>query len=303
MILVTGGTGMVGSRLVRGLVDRGKRVRVLSLPGDPYASRLAGVDCRIVSGDIANRESLAHLLDEVKTVYHLAAVILSRDPDVFRRVNSEGTRSLVEASKAAGVNHFIYVSSAAVLSPESSAYAKSKFHAETIVRNQETMESTVVRPTLIYGHGEGAEFRMFERFLETHSIVPFIGRGRAKKNPIHVDDFIQALMEIADNPRTYGKVYNLGGGEEITIRNLARLIVRTKGIRRWFVPVPVPLCRLLALVLERTMKEPPLTRYAISRMVCEANLDHDAAREDLGFRPRGVSEGLAQDRGSSILPI
>src|SRR5919199_3270174 len=108
MILVTGGAGVMGSRLVRGLVEKGERVRVLDRPG----TRLDGVDVDLRHGDVTDPSTLRGVFDGVKTVYHLAAVLIAYDPRVFQKVNVEGTRNVVNEAIHAGVEHFILVSSA-----------------------------------------------------------------------------------------------------------------------------------------------------------------------------------------------
>ena len=125
-ILVSGAAGTVGSRLVRGLLEQGHKVRGLVLPEDPLRSRLEDLDCRIVEGDITDRKSLAGAFEGVDLVYHLAAVILSHDPKVFEQVNVVGTRNMLQAAGEAGVGRFIYVSSASVVYPNSTPYSRSK---------------------------------------------------------------------------------------------------------------------------------------------------------------------------------
>jgi nucleoside-diphosphate-sugar epimerase len=284
----------MGARLVRGLVERGRRVRVLTLPGDPKVSTLDGVECEVVFGDVARAETLRGVFDGVKTVYHLAAIIIAYSRDVLWRVNVEGTRNVVQGALAAGVDHFIYVSSASAEWPQGSDYAQSKLAAEGIVKGQDRMRWTIVRPTLTYGRGEGQEFLMFLESLMKYPVVPFIGRGRAGKSPVLADDIVRGLQAIAGNAKTYGRTYNFSGGQDVSMRDLARLMLKHQGVRKPFLYLPVPLCRALAWLMERTMKRPPLTRYAISRILHEAAFDNSDARRDLGYDPVGVSEGLAR---------
>jgi nucleoside-diphosphate-sugar epimerase len=291
MILITGGAGMLGAPLVRELVGRGHKVRALTLPGDRAPDTLRGVPCEIVRGDVSDGRSLAGIFDGVKTVYHLAAVIIA-NADVIRRVNVEGTRNVAQGAASSGVGHFVYVSSAAVLYPYSTAYARSKMEGERIVTDQADMRMTIVRPTLIYGKGGGQEFTMFLEYLDRYPVIPFIGRGSAKKNPIHVEDLVRGLAAIAGNPKTYGKTYNLCGGQEISIRDMARLILLAQGRSKPIVSIPVWAASGLAAVLEKMMKNPPLTRYAISRIVQDAAPDGSETRKDLGLRPIGFEEGI-----------
>src|SRR5262249_32570508 len=166
VILVTGGAGVIGSRLVHGLVRAGHRVRVLTLPRDPYVSRLAGLDCEIVYGSVTDAASLRGACEGVETVFHLAAVLLNDDPNVVQRVNAEGTKTLVDASIRAGVQHFVLCSSISVTYPWTTPYNASKREAERIVREQRAMHWTIVRPTLAYNEHGGEEYRTFVDFLK-----------------------------------------------------------------------------------------------------------------------------------------
>jgi nucleoside-diphosphate-sugar epimerase len=291
-VLVTGAAGVMGARLSRGLVDAGWSVRALVLPGDPLRARLADLPCEIREGDVADAASLRGACDGVDTVYHCAAVIIAHDDAVFARVNREGTRHLCAEAAAAGVRHFVYVSSASVTYPALTAYGRSKRDAEDIVTGTGAFAFTIVRPTLVYDEAGGQEFLMFLRYLERFPVVPFIGPGRARKRPVWSGDVVDGLLRLAGNPVSHGKTYNLSGGEAIEIIELARLMLRHAGGARPFVSLPVPLCRALAAVLGRVMARPPLNRYVIAGMINDADLDPSLAMHDLGYRPIGVREGL-----------
>jgi NADH dehydrogenase len=289
---VTGAAGVMGARLSRGLAEAGWRVRALVLPGDPLRARLDDVPCEIREGDVADAASLRGACEGVDTVYHCAAVIIAHDDAVFARVNREGTRNVCAVAAAAGVRHFIYVSSASVTYPALTSYGRSKLDAEEIVKSAGGLAWTIVRPTLVYDETGGQEFLMFLGYLLRFPVVPFIGRGRARKRPVWSGDVVDGLLRLAGNPVTLGKTYNLSGGEAIEIAELARLMLAHAGAARPLLPVPVPLCRALAAVLSRVMERPPLSRYVIAGMINDADLDPALAMADLGYRPIGVREGL-----------
>ena len=292
MILVTGGTGVMGSRLVRGLVESGWKVRALAIPNDPLVSRLSGVNCEIFYGDITDASTLKGAFDSIETVYHLAAIIISNDPSLFQKVNVDGTRNVVEAAASQGVKHFIFVSSASVIYPRATPYSRSKRECEKIVSEQNTMHYTIVRPTLTYEKNGGQEFLMFLEYLKKFRVVPFIGRGRALKNPVHVDDIIKGFLAIAGNEKCYGKTYNFSGGEEISIWDLAQLMLKHQGVNKLFIPIPIWLCKFLSRLMGSVMDHPPLTEYIIVGITHDGNLDHSSATEDLGYRPIGIRKGL-----------
>ncbi len=278
----------MGRRLVRGLVEQGNRVRVLDRPG----SRLDGDHAELLHGDVTDPASLAGAFDGVDTVFHLAAILIAYDPDAFERVNVGGTRNVLQAAQAAGVKHFIMVSSASVVYPKTTAYSRSKRECERIVREQRGMQWTIVRPTLAYNEHGGEEFRMFLDYLRKYPVVPFIGRGRALKNPVHVDDLMRGFLAVVGNPAAYGKIYNFSGGEDISIWDLAHLMLRHQGISKPFLSLPVGLCTAIAGVLEGRMSRPPLTWNVIAGITQDANLDNSDARRDLGYAPIGIHEGL-----------
>jgi NADH dehydrogenase len=282
----------MGSRLVRGLVSAGWKVRALALPNDPFVSRLAGVDCEIFYGDISDAASLEGAFADVETVYHLAAIIIADNRKLFEKINVGGTRNMVEGAVSAGVNHFIFVSSASVVYPKTTPYSLSKRECERIVKEQRVMNYTVVRPTLAYEENGGQEFMMFMDYLKRYPVVPFIGTGSCLKNPVHVDDLMRGFLALAGNDKSFGKTYNFSGGEELTLWELAGLMLKHQGIKKVFVPIPVPLCRMVSTIMEKTMKRPPLTWNAIAGAIQDANLDHSSATEDLGYNPIGVREGL-----------
>jgi NADH dehydrogenase len=302
---VTGAAGVMGARLVRGLVDAGWRVRALVLPGDRLRSRLDGTSCEIFEGDVADAASLRGACEGVDTVYHLAAVIISHDPAVFRRVNRDGTANVVAEAARAGVRHFIYVSSASVTYPKRTLYAESKLEAERLVQAAGAMTHTIVRPTLVYDVGGGQELLMYLDYLRRFPVVPvvpFIGAGRARKRPVWAGDIVDGLLRLAGNPIADGKTYNFSGPEAISIADFGRLLLRVHGERRLFVPVPVPVCRALAFVLARLMKRPPLTPNAIAGIVNDADLDPGLAIRELGYRPLALEEGIRRCFAVTPLP-
>jgi nucleoside-diphosphate-sugar epimerase len=294
LILVTGAAGEIGRRLVRRLASDGWRVRALVLPGDPLRARLDGLGCEIVEGDVRQPAGLTAAAAGADTVLHLAAVILARDAGLYETVNRQGTANLLAAAAEAGVRHFVYVSSASVVYPRLTPYGRSKLAAERIVAGERRLAHTIVRPTLVYDETGGQEFMLFRRYLRRFPIVPFIGPGAALKRPVHAEDVVDGLARMAGNETAFGKTYNLSGPESISLADLGKLVLALQGAERPFLHLPLPLCRTIAALLGRLMKDPPITPYAIAGFTNDADLDCAQATAELGYRPRGVREGLAR---------
>jgi nucleoside-diphosphate-sugar epimerase len=289
--LVTGAAGVMGARLTARLRAAGWHVRALVLPGDPLRSRVDALGCDVREGDVSDPRTLVDVCVGVDVVYHLAAVIIAHDANVFQRVNRDGTAHLVREAQKSGVGQFVYVSSASVVYPRRTRYAESKLAAEQLVQAS-GLSYSIVRPTLVYEQGGGQELMMFLAYLQRFPVVPFIGAGSALKRPVWSEDIVDGLLRLANAPATRGKTYNFSGSEAISMRELADLLLLHHARPRPFVHVPVWLCQALALLLALVMKRPPLTSSAIAGVVNDANLDPSEAMRDLGYAPLGVREGF-----------
>lgn len=292
-VLVTGAAGVMGARLTARLRSAGWQVRALVLPGDSLRARVEALGCEVREGDVSVASSLAGVCEGVDLVYHLAAVIISHDAAVFRRVNRDGTAHLVAEARRANVPHFVYVSSASVVYPRRTRYAESKLEAERLVQGS-GLSYTIVRPTLVYEQGGGQELMMFLAYLRRFPVVPFIGAGRALKRPVWSEDIVDGLVRLASAPVAHGQTYNFSGAEAISMRELAQLLLLHHDRPRPFLHLPVWFCRLLAALLALFMKRPPLTSSAIAGIVNDADLDPTQAMTDLGYAPLGVRAGFSR---------
>ena len=294
MILVTGGTGVMGSVLVRMLAQQQNKVRVLCMPGDPFAARVKNMAADIRYADIANKIDILNVCEGVKTVYHLAAIIISKDEKAFENINAEGTRNITEEAARAGVGHFIYVSSASVTYPAPTPYSLSKRRAEDIVKNS-GLAYTILRPTLVYGEKGGQEFDMYLNYLKKFPAVPFIGNGAPLKRPVYVEDVNAGLLAVCGNEKSFGKTYNLSGGEAVSMIDFTRLCLKLMGMgHKPIVHLPVWLCRMIAVLMKLFMSDPPLKWQVIAGITQDANLDPAEAMADLGYSPAKVSEKLSK---------
>ncbi len=299
MILITGGAGVMGRRLVERFTSKGKKVRIAVFKGDSMAEKLKGPLVDVCYCDITSHDSLKGIADGVDTVYHLAAIILSpRKAERFEQINHQGTINVIAECEKASVSHFIYISSASVTYGLSNPYSRSKIMAERAVLASAIVNKTIVRPTLAYETGGAEEFSHFVKYLNRFPIVPFIGSGEHLKMPVFVDDIIDGLEAILGNKKSYGKIYNFSGGSTVSLRRMAEMIIAAMGKKKRIIAIPVALCKLLSFVSYGISlvsgKTPLLTWQTISGVTQNAVLDHAEAHEDLGYTPRSFDEGLKQ---------
>lgn len=288
----------MGRKLCQALSAGGRKTRVLCLPGDPAAKALRDGGLDVVFGDVTRSGTLAPALAGIEVVFHLAALLLSPlRPEAFDEVNAEGTRNLVSAAEAAGVDHFILVSSVSVLYPWSNAYARSKRRAEEMVRGARLPHITVVRPSLAYEDGGSAEFMRFVDHLRRFPAVFLPSGGLARKSPVHVDDLVAGFLALPGNRRAYGKTYHFIGGEVLTLREMARTLLAHMGRQKPVVGFPLWMGHLLvaaAWVGSRLFRRAHvLTRQSLTGLVQDAVPVDPAPAADLGYRPRTFREGIA----------
>lgn len=296
MILVTGATGYLGNLLVKALAKKGNRVRGLVVKGDPLLDRIAGTGCEIVEGDITSAATLGPAFQGVRTVIHLAAVMVSHNKELFFRINYDGTKNVVEAAVKAGVEHFIYISAAAANYRIRTDYGITKAEAEKLMVKRGKTNFTIIRPTLIYGDNGGQEFTMYlEAMKKFPLIIPLVGDGGARKRMVWVHDIIDGLCRCVGSPVTYGKIYNFSGGSEESMREITKMLRDRFGIRKPVVRVPLSLVRLIAFVLKIVSKTPMLNRNTILGVIMDANGSPESARRDIGYTPVPFRDGLARE--------
>ncbi len=293
MILVTGATGYIGNRLVKKLVADGHKVRAMVIKNDPLLDSLKDVDCEIIEGDILDIESLRKPLEGVKTVFHLAAVLVSHDKSLFHKINYEGSKNTVAASVDSGVEHFIYISAAAADYKRRTTYGESKIKSEALMKKRGNTNFTIIRPTLLYGYGGSQELKIYVNNLRKFPFfIPVVDFGRCRKRPVCVDDVVSGLSLLVNKPVSYGKIYNFSGGTDVNMWEFTRLICITFGISKPMVPVPLFICDIVARMLPLVLKRPVLSQDTILGVTMDANFSYVDAAKDIGYQPVSLIEGF-----------
>jgi uncharacterized protein YbjT (DUF2867 family) len=262
-ILVTGGTGFVGPKIVHALRAEKREVRALARRPE-RASRLAGWGAEVVQGDVTDPASLQAALDGCTHVIHLVALIKGRPRD-FHHVMTEGTESLVAAAKLAGVRRFVLMSALGT-SPESAAavpYFAAKLAMEQTVAAS-GLEHTVFRPSFIFG-ADGGALGTFIRQVKLSPVVTVIGPGTQRSQPIWVEDVAAYFARAVDDPAAANRVFELGGPDTVDWNELYLTIARVLGKRRRLLHVPFGVARTGALLTQR-IPGAPLTADQVAML-------------------------------------
>lgn len=257
MILVTGGTGFIGTRVVNLLRAEGRPVRCLVR--DPArAATLVRLGCELAPGDVTDAPSVEAAARGCDAVIHLVAII-SGSPEDFERIMIQGTRNVVEAARKAGVRRLVLMSALGVSEETKDLvpYYRAKWAMEQAVK-ESGIEYVILRPSFVFGPHGGA-IGEFARVVRYSPLIPVIGDGTRRIQPIDVDDVALCTVRALDLPEAANRTFELGGPEAVTWNELWARLAAAMGKRRTMVHLPVGLVRIPAAIMER-LPRPPLTR-------------------------------------------
>jgi uncharacterized protein YbjT (DUF2867 family) len=292
MILVTGGTGFVGPKIVHALRAEEQPVRALVRePASSSARTLSAWGCELVKGDARDPESLRRAAEGTDAVVHLIALIAGK-PEEYERVMSQGTRDLVRAAKEAGVRRFVLMSALGTTeeSKDLVPYYRSKWEMEQTVEAS-GIEHVIFRPSFVFGK-DGGILPIFLRQVRYSPVTPVPGSGTRLLQPIWVEDVAAFFARSLSTEEAANKTFDLGGPDRVTWNEFYDRLKRTLGKRRATLHVPMGLMRAGAALAEK-LPRPPVTRDQLTMLEDADNVgDVDPAIGTFGIRPIGLDEQL-----------
>jgi len=238
-ILVTGGTGFIGSRLCAELDSRGHSVTAMARNPDDGDLPDSVTN---VTGDITDPASIEGAFDGHDAVVNLVALSPLFKPrggnQMHDRVTRGGTENAVREAESAGVDRFVQLSGIGADPNGPTAFTRAKGQAEEIVKASD-LDWVIVRPTAVFG--EGGEFIPFIKKVALPYLTPLPGGGRTRMQVIWVEDLAPILAAAVEEDEYVGGVYEIGGPDRLTIATIADLIHRSEGRSTAVLPIPMPL--------------------------------------------------------------
>lgn len=301
-VTVTGASGFVGSHAIPALLDAGHRV--LALVRDDAgaalvlrrlpAARHPAVEIR--RGDVTQLGSLPAALAGADAVLHLAAV--ARDWDggqTLRLVNTEGTRNVIAAMRAAGVQRLVHIGALGVVDEPDLHYGSSKAKAMALVR-ESGLRWTILAPSLLFGPRDGFFNLLAGLVRMSPGVVPITGSGQARFQPLAIADLARACAIALGDDGFAGRELPLGGPRYWTYREIVQEVLRGMGAHRILVPMPVALIRMVAGAAEAVRMPFPVATDQLRQLRFDNVGPLDAVVTGFGFDPRPMDGGLAHLR-------
>jgi nucleoside-diphosphate-sugar epimerase len=304
-VLITGGSGYFGARLLRLCLEQGSRCRIFDL--HDASDRPAGVE--FVRGDIRDRDAVTRACVGVDVIHHnVAQVPLAKNRELFQSVIVDGTRYLLAAARDAGVRKIVFTSSSAVYgaprqnpiteeSPRLPAepYGRAKLEAERLCEEQGakgTLDITIVRPRTILGHGRLGIFQILFEWVREGRNIPVLGKGDNLYQFIHADDLAEAC--ILAGSAAGAATYNVGTDRFGSMRSLLEGLCAHAGTGSRVRSVPFwP--AVLAMKATSALRLSPLAPYHALMYGRSMYFDIGRATTALGWRPRYSNDEMIRD--------
>jgi len=293
VVTVFGGSGFVGRHVVRALARRGYRVRVaVRRPDLAYHLQPLGDVGQItaVQANLRVRWSVERAIEGADAVINLVGILFESGRQSFAAVQEFGARAVAEACAEAKVP-LVHMSALGADPDGESEYARTKGRAEAAVLSALGKKAVVIRPSIIFGP-EDDFFNKFADMARFSPVMPLIGGGGTKFQPVYVGDVAEAFARAVDGKLAGGKVYELGGPEVLTFRECLEEVLKVTQRKRFFVAIPWWVARLQGRILG-LLPKPLLTVDQVTLLKTD-NVVSDEAEKDgrtfagIGIRPATV---------------
>ena len=294
-VTVFGGTGFLGRRIVRHLIDRGFAVRVATRHPDRARRMFAGETRSFdaIRADVDDDGAVAAAVAAAFVVVNAVSLYVERGGRTFHSVHVEGAVRVARHAREQNTEQLVHVSGIGVDAGSASRYIRSRGQGEDAVRAA-FPAATIVRPAVMFGPDD-AFLTPIVDLLRRFPVFPMFGRGRTRLQPAHVEDVAQGIASaLAAAERE--PIYDLAGPRVYTFENLLRTICAHLGVERMLVPVPFAMWRALALPAEM-LPSPPLTLNQVQLMEVDNVASPDRPGLDaLGVEPGTLETALAQNK-------
>ena len=286
LVTIFGGSGFLGRHVVRALANDGWRIRVaVRHPNTAHFLKPMGRvgQIQIVKANIRDDASVTAALMHADAAVNLVGILYQSGNQRFEALHAEGAARIAAIAAAQGVGRLLHMSTLGASAQSSSAYARSKAEGERRVR-EAYPAATIFRPSVLFGP-EDDFFNKFGWLARLSPMLPLIGGGRTRFQPVFVGDVARAAAQALNDETTQGKTYELGGPEVLSFKQILELVLKETHRKRLLVPLPFGIAKMKGAILGMLPK--PLLTLDQVRMLESDNVVAEGALtlRDLGIAP------------------
>jgi uncharacterized protein YbjT (DUF2867 family) len=297
-IVVLGGTGFLGTRLVARLIKEGHQVTVLSRDREQHKHLLVLPGLTLENCDVYEEAQLSERLRGKDVVINLIGILNERGfgGAGFRRAHTELTQGLLRAARSAGVPRLLQVSALKASPDAPSYYLRSKGDAEQLIRDSgSALDWTIFQPSVMFGRGDS----FLNRFAGLLAVIPWVlplARPNARFQPVCVDDVIEAMLRCLHGGSSSGQTYELGGPQVYSLREIVVLVAKLTGRRRWVMGLPDAVARIQALFMDFVPGR-PFSSDNYRSLTIDSVCSEDGFAK-LGLKPQSMLASASQYLGA-----
>ncbi|MDA9973415.1 complex I NDUFA9 subunit family protein [Alphaproteobacteria bacterium] len=291
-IIIFGGTGFLGNALVETLSKENVEIYLLARDGcnrkDLKKYRTSS-NIKIIDWKLNDLEILEKCLKEVNCVINLCGILYENKNGDFDEIHSDFPCILGELSKKNNIKNFIHVSALGVSESSNSKYSRSKASGDRRLL-EKFPKAKILRPSILFGKGDNF-FGQFSQIASISPFVPLISKN-IRFQPVFVNDVVLAIIKLIANNDIEETIFDLGGKNAYTFKDLLKILLNIKGIKRFFIPLSPNLMMIPALFLERLPK-PPFTVDQMKLLKHDNVLSGDfPGLNELGIEPADMTKEL-----------
>jgi len=280
-VLVTGGTGFTGSRVVSLLIRKGYRVRCLIRPTSDR-TRIEGYAVEWAEGDLGDMGSLKAAMKDVEILVNMASIGFGHAPNI------------VNTAVESEIGRAVFISTTAIFTTLNAPSRKIRLVAEETIRNS-PLAYTILRPTMIYGSAGDRNMSRLIRYLRKYPVFPILGDGESLQQPVYVGDVARAAVSVLEEDKTIRKDYNIPGARALTMNQVVDTICGFLEKRVLKVHLPAgPFVGILKTI-EGVGIKLPIKSEQILRLNEDKAFSFEDARRDFGYAPLGFEEGIGRE--------
>ena len=259
-VITVFGTGFIGKNLIYQLLETGNIVRAVSR--NPYLQGKLGPmgsssNLDICYGNIVKPQTIEKFIANSDIIINLVGVLHESGGESYFDSHVTGIKNIADLSKKYGVDELLHVSSIGADINSDSKYQSTKGQGEKVLL-ENFPKAKIIRPSIVFGPNDGF-FSVQAKIVKLSPIVPMFGGGSNKFQPVYVKDLIDGIIKLLNCKNDQGKIYEFGGPDIMTMKEVYELILKTLEIRRLLIPAPISAAKLIA-TFAQLLPDPIITR-------------------------------------------